>query len=645
VERWRQSARSLERQLAAAEQISHIGSWEWDVGGNQLSWSDELYRIYGLEPRSREVTFDLFLSFLHPDDRERVGKHVIDAMNRRGRFQWLERVVRADGEIRDLDTVGEVVLDELGRVTALVGTCRDVTDERRRDESLRRYADICRNVQIGLVVVCAPDADTLGTATLVSANPAAVRALGPALERLGARLDEILPSVVPSELGEALVQVILTGEVRELAEYRFRDAPDPGAIYAVKIFPLPGGCTGLALDDRTSAARARAIQAGEQRILEMVASGATLPSVLTALTREIEELAPPAIASVLLFDEDAGTLAHGAAPGLPPAFTRAIDGAAIGPAAGSCGTAAYRREPVVVEDIAADPLWADWKGVALAHGLRACWSLPIFASDGRVLGTFALYYREPRGAGERDRELIERATHIAGIAMQRRQLDDQLRALSFRIERAREEERTGIAREIHDVLGGSMTALKLDLAWIVRRASGDAGLPTDALVAKVRELMAATDRVIHEVRRISAELRPVELDDLGLVAALEWQALEFERRAQVACTVGTNLGSARLPRDLSTAVFRIFQECLTNVSRHADATHVDVRLVRDGDVLRFEVRDDGRGITPESAGSPRALGLLGIRERARALGGKATISRIGPRGTQVSVELPLGARA
>ncbi len=153
------------------------------------------------------------------------------------------------------------------------------------------------------------------------------------------------------------------------------------------------------------------------QVLRHLATGAPLAEVLVALVRFIEGLAPGRRATVLLLDDDGRHLHHGAAPSLPAAYTAAIDGAAIGPGAGSCGTAAWRREPVVVEDIATDPLWADWRSLALAHGLRACWSSPIPDPQGRVLGTFAIYRDEPAQPDDDDRWLIDLATQAAAIAI------------------------------------------------------------------------------------------------------------------------------------------------------------------------------------------------------------------------------------
>jgi PAS domain S-box-containing protein len=157
----------------------------------------------------------------------------------------------------------------------------------------------------------------------------------------------------------------------------------------------------------------------------MVARGTSLSHVLESLCRLVEERTAGVLASILLLEGD--RLRHGAAPSLPKAYTDAIDGAVIGPTAGSCGTAAYRAQQVIVADIALDPLWADYREVALPHGLRACWSTPIFSSDGTVIATFAMYFRAPRRPSARDQHVVEQITHLAGIAIQRKLDEDKLR--------------------------------------------------------------------------------------------------------------------------------------------------------------------------------------------------------------------------
>jgi signal transduction histidine kinase len=231
--------------------------------------------------------------------------------------------------------------------------------------------------------------------------------------------------------------------------------------------------------------------------------------------------------------------------------------------------------------------------------------------------------------------LVHHAVHVASIAIERRLLDEQLRALSERIEATREEERSGIAREIHDVLGQALTALKLDIAWVARRRGDD-----PAISGKLREMMSSTDELIASVRRISSELRPGILDDVGLAAAVEWQAEEFGRRTGIRASVSSALGDVQLERGLATAVFRIFQEALTNVARHANATEVRVDLRLERGRLKLSIADDGVGIA-EGLQRTGSLGLLGMRERARRLDGECVITRREPHGTLVSLTVPL----
>ena len=170
--------------------------------------------------------------------------------------------------------------------------------------------------------------------------------------------------------------------------------------------------------DVTDQSRAEALSVGQSRILEKIATDAGLEDTLTSLVLLIESQAEGMLGSILLLDQDGVHVRHGAAPSLPAAYNQAIDGVPIGPRAGSCGTAMYLKQPVTVTDILEDPLWEDYRALALTHRLRACWSTPILSSDGSVLGSFAMYYRTPRSPGAAERQLIDLASHLAGIAIQ-----------------------------------------------------------------------------------------------------------------------------------------------------------------------------------------------------------------------------------
>jgi signal transduction histidine kinase len=212
-----------------------------------------------------------------------------------------------------------------------------------------------------------------------------------------------------------------------------------------------------------------------------------------------------------------------------------------------------------------------------------------------------------------------------------------LRDLASHLQSVREQERTEIARELHDELGQAMTALKMDLHWVGHRVRA-AGPQVAARIGAMSKLL---DGSVEAVRRISSQLRPKLLDDLGLSAAMEWQAREFERRSGVACRIRSEPDDIVVDAARSTALFRIFQETLTNVARHAKASRVEV-VVRDhGETVEMTVRDDGKGIRSDEVASGRSLGILGMRERVRPLGGRLDLSGDPGRGTTVRVSIPV----
>jgi PAS domain S-box-containing protein len=215
---------------------------------------------------------------------------------------------------------------------------------------------------------------------------------------------------------------------------------------------------------------------------------------------------------------------------------------------------------------------------------------------------------------------------------------EQLRSFSRRLQSLLEEERTRISREIHDELGQSLTALKLDLSLIRRKilSEGLAGLS-----GNIHEVELAVSRIIRTVRKIATDLRPGILDELGLADAIEWVAKDFQRGTGISCKVSARGADHISDPVLSTAVFRIVQEALTNVSRYSAASKVKVSLERKGDTLIVEVRDNGIGIMEGKIFDPKSLGLIGIRERVLLLGGEALISGSPGEGTSVRVILPM----
>ncbi|HVZ86355.1 MAG TPA: PAS domain S-box protein [Polyangia bacterium] len=347
--------------LAEAQRVAHLGSWEWDVGTNRVTWSEELYQIYGVDPRAHVPSYDSFLAAVYLDDREHTFNVLRMAMQNLSPFVYDHRIVRPDGGVRMLHTRGEVVGAADGRVLRLVGSCWDITER--------------------------------------------------------------------------------------------------------------------------------------------------------------------------------------------------------------------------------------WDAMRAAEAAR---------SD------------------------AERAAN-------------ELRALATRLADIREEERREIARELHDQVGQALTALKLDLAVVRGQLAGGALADAGTRLGAMDTLL---DETLETTRRISATLRPAILDDLGLAAAIRWQAAEFTQRTGVACEVRVPDAEATMPPAVALALFRILQEALTNVARHAAAHHVVVELARERGAAALTVADDGRGFGTVEVAGRRSLGLMGMRERATALGGQVEIVGPAGRGTTVRARIP-----
>ncbi|MDH5705761.1 MAG: PAS domain S-box protein [Candidatus Aminicenantes bacterium] len=218
-----------------------------------------------------------------------------------------------------------------------------------------------------------------------------------------------------------------------------------------------------------------------------------------------------------------------------------------------------------------------------------------------------------------------------------RESKEQLRNLAAHLQSIREDERAVMAREIHDELGQALTAIKMDLSWLEKKIPEEQSL----VLKKTRSMTELVDSTIQTVQRISSELRPGLLDDVGLLAAIEWQTEEFQKRTGIACELSVLSEDIILSQERSTAVFRIFQETLTNITRHAKATKVIVSLIKKGARLELKVNDNGKGITEEKIFDPKSLGLLGIQERVHFLEGNMTIKGIRNKGTTVTVTMPL----
>ena len=518
---------------------------------------------------------------------------------------------------------------------------------------------------------------------------------------------------------------------------------------------------------------------GERHVLELIATGAGLHDVLDALCRVIDEQSG-LMSALFLLDRDARQLTLVAAPHVPDAWRRAVRSIAVSPTATSCGAAVHRREQVIVADVPASPLFAAWRDVARAERIGAAWSTPFFSGNGDVLGTFAVIGHESGAPTDAQLRLVDRATHLASIAVERHQTEEslreserrlrivldalpvgvvvvnpagdiilsnpasrriwsevipsgperwsrskgwlhdsgkevepgdwasarvltsgessinevidieafdgirkviqnsavpirdaggqitgavvvnedisariaaerdlhnslkQMRAVTGRLMRAQDDERRRIAQMLHETTAQDLAVLKMHLARLTR---SDAGWSEDDRAA-LTESVDLAERSIRGVRTLSYLLHPPFLDDAGLVSALRWYAAGFAERSDIAVHLDLPAAFERLPQEVETALFRVVQEALINIHRHAESPSAEIRLRIEGARLTLSIEDRGRGMPAELVAQlPRGaggfgVGVAGMRERLEQLGGTLDIESSG-RGTVVRAQVPI----
>ena len=350
-----------------------------------------------------------------------VPEHRAAALEHGLRASWSNPILSSEGKVLGTFCIysretRSPSAHDLGVMEKATDLARVAIERDRAETAVRtseeKYRDL---INASPDAICVIDAD----AKCVLVNPAAIELAGrPEHELIGSSIAE---TYLPEErylLVDRLEKLKAEGSFR--FERKFLRKNGEVIPVEVSLSALRGRYYQAIIRDISQRKRREALLAGENRVLEMVAKGDSLSDILENLCLLVEEQSSGVLASILLMDANGRQLRHGAAPNLPKAYTEAIDGAFIGPSVGSCGTAAYRAEQVIVSDIATDPLWDAFRDLALSHSLLACWSTPIFSSEGKVIGTFAMYYREPRSPSVLEQDTIKHITHLAGVAIQRK---------------------------------------------------------------------------------------------------------------------------------------------------------------------------------------------------------------------------------
>jgi two-component system sensor kinase len=499
------------------------------------------------------------------------------------------------------------------------------------------HFELIDKLPVGLIVLQFRDLCDAKAAVIMEINSTAMKFIGKEGGPLrGNTLIEV-PELTKVKFLEQCLEVARTGVSVNLGEIqRLSEGTDP-RVYSARAFSLPGNCVGVTIEDLT------ARKAGEQAIRQSEANFRLLVQGLSDYAILMLDCA----GNVLSWNEAAERLKgyheeeilgkHFSVFYLPEDIRNGKPETKLREAAakGKSEDEGWR----VRKD--GSRFWAN----ALITALR---------DDQGNLRGFAEVTRDVTERRKRE-EALREANEVLELRVERRtaqilkvndllrveikdreRVQEQFRALAVRQEKVREDERTRVAREMHDQLGQLCTALKMDLAWIAQKLPAE----QSRLREKAGSALTLVGELIQALRRLSTELRPSTLDSLGLVAAMEWQAQEFQARTGIACQIFLPEKELVLDQEYSTAIFRIFQETLTNVVRHANATTVQANLVVGGKNIVLVVHDNGQGFDASYALNRGSPGLLGMRERAHLLGGDLKISSAPGSGTTVTVQIP-----
>lgn len=626
-----------------------------------LLWGPELILIYN-------AAYQVVAGDKHPaafgrSTREiwsevwHINQPIFDAVMERGETLYFEDKlfpINRHGQMEDAYfTLGySPVRTEDGAIGGALVILQETTLARQRlrqvQESEAKYRDLFENMteEVHFWKLVRDERGEIKTWRLVDINPAGLKGWGKTrAEVVGKTADEIFPGATAHFM--PIVLKTFAEGVPHLWESYF-----PGLKQHLRMTSVPLGeffiTTGVDITRRKQAEEALADDLRAMTKLhglgQTFVHGGDLQPELDRIVETAIAIAHADMGNIQLLDSRSGCLEIRAQCGFQQPwldFWKQVD-----EGLGACGTALLRGERVIIEDVTQSPIFAGKPAleVQLGAGVRAVVSTPLRDSDGVVLGMFSVHFRQPCRPEPRVLQRLDVLARLTAdmIAHTRaeaalRESEKELRALAAHLQSVQEEQRQRIAHELHDDLGSRLTALRLELAAL----DNEVAAIEPATAQQTKAMDALLEQTIEATRRICNELHPPGLDELGLVVTLEWLVDGFRQRTGIAVTPHFPAEEPPMETSRALAVFRICQEALTNVARHAGASQVEVNLSACNDRLVLTVRDNGQGFTPVAMGERKTFGLAGMRERARVFGGTVKIESQPGQGTTVIMDVPM----
>lgn len=587
--------------LSKAQEIGHIGSWEFNIKTKKEIWSNEIYRILGISNEEVEPSQELFLSTVHSEDIDFVRKNIEKARINLSSSSFSCRIILEDKEIRHVYYESKYEFSEDGKASFNNGILHDITEKVLRDEKVKfdknNLSALINNTND---LMWSVDLDyNLITSNLAFDNM--IKLLSGEMISKGSTVfskgfdDEQINRFKGYYDKAFLGEIFTETEVNNSfwSEISFYPIYNEDKVIGT-------ACFSRDITERKIAEKK--IEESKKRFQALIEKSADMKTLSNMKGEFI--YGSPSITKVLGYSNDQF---------LNKSATNFI-------------------HPDDLPD-----LLKKSESIMKVPGKSFIWQYRLLHKNGSWVwceGTLTNMIHEPalKAFIANFHDISERKKTELEILKK----NEQLRYQASHLQHIREYERTKMSREIHDELGQQLTALKMDIDWVLHKQENQ----KKSVIVKLKEMLKMNDDIMTTIRRISFDLRPAIIDDLGLIAALEWKCNNFEKKTGISCQFISNIKERKFESNFSINTFRILQETFTNISRHAEAKSVVVNVNQNKTELFIEIVDDGKGINNENINNGKTLGILGMKERAALLGGSLVIEGTKNIGTITKLKLP-----